>query len=434
MRQPPRTLPLWWKATNAAAPLLGRVGLLSLDLSADEFLRPSRPTRGGAPGLDGPAADHLRAFVDAFRRHGRLTFIGLQALKATVRSAIGQRAGFERQFETHPEAVRAPVPAPLFVVGFPRSGTTLLQSLLALHPGCRELRRWELEVPFPADPTSWGTAADRRFTAYESWRTRAEGRPSALNALHPDDSPEECWSGLWASFFAHEIFTVFGFHGYLAWWRGLPDDARLDAYRFYRKQLQFLGWVEPGCHWVLKSPSHMINLDALLTVFPEARVIQLHRDPAAVVSSYSSLASHLQFGLTSDWDPRAIGPQVLELLGQWAETNRAQRRRLDPDNVCDISYDDLVERPLAVVRGIYERFGMEFPAPMEQRITDWLARKHGHRRPTHAYRPEDFGLEPARIARRLAESRPGAPASRAAAGEDGAEEDAPAPFPASVQS
>ena len=402
MQQPPRKLPRWWKVVDGAAARLKRAGLLSFDLSADPFLKSARVSRG-LGGVGEQVAANLRHFLEAFERNGAPTYIGLQALRSTVRRAIRQRVFFEQQFASHPEILETPITGPVFVVGFPRSGTTLLQQLLTLHPGCRWLRRWELDLPFPARQADWGTSADRRRARFDSWLERAAEHPTDLNPMHPDDSPEECWSCLWADFFAHELFVVFGYHGYLRWWRGLPDAARDGAYCLFRKQLQFLIRVEPGCHWVLKSPSHMINIDAILNIFPDARIIQLHRDPRQVVPSFSSLAAYLQYGLTSNWDAETIGQQVLELLGEWAGKNVALRQGLKPDNFYDVQYEHLIKSPLDVVRSIYDRFGMEYPAEMEHRMTTWLARKHGRHRPVHKYKSADFGLEPASIASRFSE-------------------------------
>ena len=371
--QPLERLPLWWIIANRSAALLNRAGLLSLTVSPEKFLDSPRVRRGVAVIGDDQFTANLRDYLRVFQRYSALTYLGLHVLRGLVDCAIQQRVTVEQQLEAHPEILEVPITCPIFIVGFPRSGTTLLQSLLLLHPGCRWLRQWELALPFPTNREDWGTSADRRRADHESWLKRVEEHPTLLNAIHPDDSPEECARCLWPAFYVHAIFLYLGLRGYLPWWHGVPGDAPENAYRFYRKHLQYLSWVEPGCHWVLKSPEHMIDLDALLCVFPDARVIQLHRDPRQVVPSLSSLVVNVQFGLTRDSDAEIIGQQVLELLGEWSRRNIALRRGLKAENFYDVYYDRTFDDPLAVVHMIYDRFGMEYPVEMEHRMTSWLA-------------------------------------------------------------
>jgi Sulfotransferase family len=189
---------------------------------------------------------------------------------------------------------------------------------------------------------------------------------------------------------------------YLSWC--LQSDLT-DAYREYAFQLRVLESHERQSRWLLKSPAHLFWLDHLLTVLPQAKVIQIHRDPLAVLGSFCSLSAVLSGIGSDDIDLHALGALWAPA---WAEgLERAERTRQERSQECfvDVEYTELVGNPLAEIRRIYELLGLELDEGTTSRMTDYLAASGQHVRGVHRYSLAQFGLDPDREAHRFARYR-----------------------------
>ncbi len=369
--------PPWWLAPLDAAARRLR------PISWGRGLLPSRAARE----LDRERLAELRRFLDCVDTPS-LTFLGRRALGATVADSLARRRAMGLDGASPTSSVGEP---PLFVVGFPRSGTTLLHSLLCLDPQARWLRPWELDLPFPV--RDWGGAGDPRRRRHERRLPALRRRLADLDAIHPLDSPMECWQLLWTGGVSHTLFLFLGFAGYRGWVRDLTPATLDRAYEDYRRQLQYLQSRQPGGHWVLKAPEHAVNLAALAARFPEATIVQLHRNPLEVVPSLCSLAWHCQYLTVRGVTPRTLGPRVLEVLDHWQQAMLAARRGLEPGRVLDLRYRDLVARPIQTVATIYEHRRRSPPPAMREAMDHWLARRHRADRPRHDYDLAAFGLD-----------------------------------------
>ena len=204
----------------------------------------------------------------------------------------------------HPEILREEVRAPLFVTGSGRSGTSLLHELLAQDPRSRVLRTWEALHPCPP-PEAASQETDPRIARADREMRLWERIAPAYGTMHENGGavPQEC---LYLT--AHELQSdllsgSYQVPSYQAW---LARSDKTRAYRYHRRMLQLLQWRCPGERWVLKAPSHLWTLRELFAVYPDARVVQTHRDPLVVMASMTSLVATL-FWLRSDRvDPRAI--------------------------------------------------------------------------------------------------------------------------------
>ena len=348
----------------------------------------------------------LDSFCRAFEGKDSLTFLGRRAVRFMIRSALERRRRIEEACRLDSEIQRIPVERPIFVVGPPRTGTTLLQSLLLQDEGCRWLRPWELELAYPKEQRSWGGPDDRRRIAFDRNVAKMRKQAAAINSIHPIDSPAECWQLLWASFACHTIFLFFGLgEAYESWADSFAASSTEPAYRFYKLQLQHLLRMQSGSHWVLKAPEHLLHVQTIFEVFPDATVVQLHRDPAEFVPSLCSLACHCQYLSVREYDPLAIGSQVMKTMERWQAQNFAQREGLANDRVIDIEYQDLVNHPAETVWSIYERSGRKPTAGMEKNVRDWLAAHHGAGRPRHTYSLGEFGLDSRKVREALNDYR-----------------------------
>jgi hypothetical protein len=188
----------------------------------------------------------------------------------------------------------------------------------------------------------------------------------------------------------------FDVSGYQAW---LPEQDMAGAYRFHHHFLQHLQWRCPGEYWVLKSPGHLGALDALLAEYPDARIVQTHRDPIRVIPSVSSLEYTMRMVCSDDVDPQRLGQQQLglwkTLLDRCVET-RDRRPELE-DRIVDLSFDEIVADPMGCVRRVYERFDMPLTTEAETRMRTFVAAHPRDKHGVHRYGLESFGLDQDRV-------------------------------------
>ena len=188
--------------------------------------------------------------------------------------------------------------------------------------------------------------------------------------------------------------------------RWLADQDWTPAYRRHRTNLQVIGRPDAELRWVLKNPSHLFALPALLTVYPDALIVQTHREPSTTIASMSSLAAQATAGQSDLFQGEVIGSVQLDLWARGADRFMADRRRCDPAQFIDVRYDEFVADPLGAVEAIYDHFDL--------RLTDEartaMASLHtesavGNRRPSHRYDLSDFGLTADEVNERFAAHR-----------------------------
>jgi hypothetical protein len=203
------------------------------------------------------------------------------------------------------------------------------------------------------------------------------------------DGPAEC-NGLFQNCFASPLFGVMAsIPGYGRW---LKSCDPLPIYRDYRRQLQLLIWRFPGRRWVLKAPAHMLCLDTLHAVLPEAAIVFNHRDPLEALPSLCSLVTQLRGLQSQSVDLNELVDQTLEGSALAAERFLAFRQRLDPGCYYDVHYRDLLADPLDTVRRIHRHFGLPVGPPLEEKVRRWLASNPQHKRGRHRYSANQFGL------------------------------------------
>lgn len=363
---------------------------------ADDLLRDAR-RRTGLSDLGPDTGDALDRLVDAVNAESRLTALGRLIVTRMLRTFVAQRLRIVAAHRRSPALSAMPVTRPVFVVGYWRTGTTLLHNLLAQADGARPLYMHEAVDPLP--PALRGTARDTRPLQFGLQQRGLYYLSPEITRIHDfNGGPAECLRLLGRSFVSHLFPHMVPAPSYEAWLWGLDDAAFAPVYALHRMQLQTLQADGRPGHWVLKSPAHLPTLPALLAEYPDAIVVQTHRDPAKVLGSLSSLVS-LGVGLLADApDPRVIGRQVLDRTERTlARVDRA--RAAVGDRVVDVRYADLVRDPVAVVAGIQDRAGRPLSAAAEARMRAWLAANPQGKHGAHRYSLAQFGLDPAAVER-----------------------------------
>jgi hypothetical protein len=194
--------------------------------------------------------------------------------------------------------------------------------------------------------------------------------------------------------FASMLFsTTHHVPDYTAW---LHNEADLvPVYAAHRRMLQLLQWHCPAERWVLKSPGHLWSIDALVREYPDARLVQTHRDPLKILSSLTSLSLTLRSMASERVEPRALGREWSGYVSTALERSVAAREKgtVNADQVIDVQFDDLLADTFGTIRKIYDQFGLEYTAEAESRMRRFLAENPSDKHGKHTYRFADTGLD-----------------------------------------
>jgi hypothetical protein len=326
---------------------------------------------------------------------------GRERCRDRVLTLLATRLKCENAFNTIPSIHEQQIPAPIFVTGLPRSGTSALLNLLVAAPENRGVLQWEVQFPDPWPGSSPGEE-DPRYPYLV--KALQETRDSEFAKIHyiDADTPEECV--LLHAFALHGVHLGFEImlEPYRSW---LMAQDLTPLYAYQKKQLQMLNWRNPGGQWMLKAPAHMWGIDAIMKVFPDARFVWCHRDPRAVVPSISSMNRALlsmYLGDTSHIDPGEMGRSVMEWYATSLERGLEQRAKLPPSLFFDCSHRQFVEQPMALVERLYLTFDMSLDPDsrraMQAHIDANPKGKHGR----HEYDLASFGLTRDMIDQRFA--------------------------------
>jgi hypothetical protein len=412
LRRPPAR-PLGLRLLNGVGRGLRAAGLPLVRL--DEAALRARATRD--TGLEDFGDERFREplgrLLESFEREAALTLLGRLIARSDVVRLLGNRLRMVDAWARHPEIEAAPIRRPLFIVGLPRTGTSILHELMAQDPANRVPMTWEVMHPWPP-PERASYDTDVRIAQVEKHFGGVDRIMPGFKKMHPMGAqlPQECVA-LTAHDFASMVFsTTHRVPSYQAW----LDRADLRwVYASHRRQLQYLQWRCPADRWVLKSPGHLWALDALLAVYPDAHIVQTHRDPLTVIASLASLVVVLR-GMSSDAiDPVAIGREWSERLADGLERAMAVRARLaDDGRVFDMHFAEFIRDEIGMVRRIYAHFGRTLDAEAEGRMRRFLFANPKDKHGAHRYTLAASGLDAATERRRYAayQERFGIPSER----------------------
>ena len=321
---------------------------------------------------------------------------GVILMQRPILRLLSNRLRTEEAFTSYPEMAETPIERPLYILGFPRTGTTLLHNLLSCDPASRWLRLWEGLYPAPA-PESLDD--DPRVAKSKEFVTGFEKIAPLLASAHKLNAtgPEEC---LWLieHTFADFIFELrANIPSYSRWLS--QHEADPVWYLYYRRQLQMLSWKCRGSHWGCKAPRHLSGLSGLLSVFPDARIVQTHRSVESVLPSICSLCEITRSASSNHVDKGAIGTHRHQRLLEVGRRSTEVRSTTNAEQFLDVQSNDLVTDPIGTVHRIYEHPGYSYSDSFENRMKLWLADNWQYKHGPHPYSLEEFGLD-AEIVRR----------------------------------
>jgi hypothetical protein len=383
--------PLWLRALNT----LGRPFKSVVKLDAEGLLAAAREATGLTDfGGDDDFETPMRSFLRSLETEAHLTVVGRWMARRDTYVMLCNRLEITETLRKNPEILDAPIKDPIFIVGLARSGTSILHELLAEDPAHRTLGTWEARYPCPP-PEPTGHESDPRFKrAHREVRLWPKLVP-AYEAMHEmgGQFPTECGDIMATSFLADRLPALFQVPTYAG--EALAMDIK-PAYDIHKKILHILQWKYRKERWLLKAPAHMNNLLTLLEVYPDARIVQTHRDPLQVMGSTVSLISAIMWMRSEKLDPEivklAFGPAYYE--PQLYKVMEQRDEGIIPAEIFyDVRFHDLMADPFPIIEGAYSHFGFEYSDEARSRMESYLANKPRGKFGKHFYSFHDLGLD-----------------------------------------
>src|SRR5882762_8497052 len=309
--------------------------------------------------------------------------------------ALSDRLKTTAYLAGRPELLGRPIKRPIFVFGVPRTGTTLLSNLLAADPAHRSPLTWEIDDPVPPATTATLYTDPRALAALEAERQMLAARPEMgkyyrSSAIYPN----EC-----VFIMAHDFKTLmWESRGKLPNYRDWIFQTDVtSAYEYHKRFLQLLQADAPGI-WNLKMPSHALNIPTLLKIYPDARLLWIHRDPLTATGSFCSLMTLGHQGFLGKIDVEWISQNCPWQAAQHANRIMDARDSLGEDRIIDVHYADLMRDPIAAMRKVYGALGDDFTEGAQMGMRTWIADNPQDKFGKHEYKLARFGLSPQSLA------------------------------------
>jgi hypothetical protein len=295
----------------------------------------------------------------------------------------------------HPEILRERIVKPVFIVGMPRTGTTILHDILAQDASNRAPLTWETMFPSPP-PDAASFESDPRIELCAATFPEVDAQIPAFKAMHPMGATlsQECVTMMGETMCTPLFHNQFRVPSYQDWVDHEADWSHV--YDFHQHQLQHLQWRNARERWVLKTGAHMWGLEHLLRTYPDARIVFTHRDPVKSMTSYASLTALVRSMGSDEVDP-------IEIADDWtARIKRVLEHAIDVRNqdahpnalFYDMHFLDFVEDQFAVIERIYEAFDLPMTGAGADRMRAFIADNPKGKHGIHRYAPEEFGVKP----------------------------------------
>jgi hypothetical protein len=368
--------------------------MTAVDLSTERALEQAAEQTGLSDLGDDSWKEGLDRLVDALRSEAALNELGAALVGGELAGYLGDRMRILAYRKEHPEIVGVDVVPPIVIVGQGRTGTTILHELLAMDPASRVPRTWEVDHPVPPPETAT-YETDPRIAEVDATLACVDLVLPGFMQMHPMGAqlPQECVR-ITSSDFRSMIFpTQYSVPSYAKWLLHEADMA--PAYRWHRMFLEHLQSRHPAKRWVLKSPGHVWALDALLAEYPNALLVQTHRDPLRILASLSSLVARLRSLASDDATVAGAAADFAENIVDGLDRSVTAREvgTVPADRVVDVQFRGFMADPFATIHEIYEKLDLELQPAAEQRMRDFFAANPRDKHGTHTYTFADTDLD-----------------------------------------
>ncbi|MBO0679731.1 sulfotransferase [Mycolicibacterium sp. S2-37] len=324
-----------------------------------------------------PFEEPLGVLADSYAGAG-LNDIGAHILRSGLVHSLRMRLRAQEWICRHPEITEEVIAAPIVVVGMMRSGTTLLQRLLAADNRFHCTYGWEVVEVAPRLDHDWSVAEDPRIGVSENREAVSRELAPELFSIHPMHArePEEEIVFLSDAFLSHVPESGAYVPAYRSW---IDTQDFTPAYAYLHRMLQFLQWQKrmrgrTATRWVLKSPAHLGYLDTLRARFPDLHIVHMHRDPRETIASGAGLNATLHAMHADEVDRQRVGAEWLQRMGWTNDRAMTTRERWADENtrITDIEFAAAVADPIGQVARVYDAIGLPLSADAEQSMRRWL--------------------------------------------------------------
>ncbi|MEE2056911.1 sulfotransferase family protein [Rhodococcus artemisiae] len=336
----------------------------------------------------------LDILLSSLRSEAQLNSRGESFLHERIVNHLAQRLQVEDWYRRHPEIESEQITAPLIGLGLPRTGSTALSLLLAQDPGVRYIRRWESSQPCP--PTSTVVGVDPRIPS-----DMGEKVGSRHHVPVDTHGPMECHDLMALDFKSYMFLSFAQIPTYAEW---LVTDADLTStFEYQRRVMKLMQWGEPSRPWRLKCPTHVLFLDAIDKVFPDARFVMTHRDPTDCMLSVSELIADIIMSFTDSVDKPFIGRTNVEHWVLGMQRALEFRAAGADERFYDIDFRAMQAEPIGRIEGLYRWLGEPVTEQFETQMRDWWMRAAAEREPSKSADPVEFGIVLEQVRPRFAE-------------------------------
>ena len=377
---------------NRTGSLAGALGIKPFALSAQKILEQAQ-AESNFEFFDSSMRSGLERLINDITVNGRPNTFGQLAIRNLLQRNATARFQIEKTLNACPAIEREPIAQPLFIVGMPRSGTTVLHALLNCDQAHRSPLSWECLLPYPVpDPVTYTDNPQLN---------QVRKQFDQLFSLVPDfkqkhymeaDSPQECLGLTALHFTSFQYLAQLYLPEYYRW---LTYESDLEnTMRWHKRFLQYLqsGGVK-GERWLLKSPVHLLQMKALFEIYPDARVVVTHRHPKAVVPSAASLVSSVRSLYSDEEDPKRTGEEQMHAWSHYCDRFLRERKALNKESqIIDVQFAKFAADQIGVIKSIYSEFGWTLTAQTEQSMRELLEAEPQDKHGQHEYSLEQFGL------------------------------------------
>jgi hypothetical protein len=370
-------------------------------LNREELMTAAKDATGLDDFGDSSYEEALNRLIKSYNEEADLSEIGLYVARHDLINDLAGRLWVVDGLKKVPQALETDIVKPIFILGFPRTGTTTLHNMIQANPDCQVLEHWLALAPRPRPPKQqWPDIASYQQVA-EALRLQYEANPD-LRAQHDisADSADECRFVLRQLFLDDSYGYVCNLPSYRQWFEQQPMKAVYEWHRDVLKLIQHPN--DANRRWVLKYPSHLACIKEIFQVYPDACIIQTHRDPVATIPSFTSLVAGAGSTFSNSMDPRSVGQFMAEHWHERVETAMRCRDELQrEDQFYDVQFDEVLSDPVKSIQKAFEKFGVKVSALAETNMRTWQQNHPPDRHGSHSYTAEDFGLDSKALSERF---------------------------------
>lgn len=370
--------------------------MTELQFDADVLVAAARAVDGLEDFGDDSYREPLERLLWSLEHEADLNALGRPAMLQRMVDILSTRLRVQEWLRRYPEIRDEVIVAPLVIVGLPRTGTTMLHRTIAADQRLYAPLWYEVRFPCPDLDWDFTAAGDRRIReARAEVKMMIDSNPELLS-VHPLDAmePDEDIMLLEQSFYSFNIQALANVPTFDAW---IEAQDHTVGYEYLKLLLQFLQWQkkrsgQPGERWALKAPHHLHYMDLVFKVFPDARIVQSHRDPVDTIPSLASMIANVWQVYSDSADPVVVGQQWARKFARGLQHTLDVRRERGDEDFLDLWFRDTVSQPLAEIARVYEFLGMELTPDASIEMARWQDVNRRELRPPHAYTLDQFGL------------------------------------------